>query len=162
MSIVKGLKALTKYNQFIMYRKEDKRPINPITKNPVGHMNNAVWLPYEEVAKRVDYDEFGIGFILTKDDPFFCIDIDNCRDLEGRLSEYAQFLCSRFAKCTIEISLSGNGVHIWGLTSNSIGNVTTNHSELYSSDRYMALTERMIRHTDMEMDYRDMLEAIYK
>lgn len=55
----------------------------------------------------------GVGFVLTKSDPFIFVDIDDCLDEKGEIKKWAKAileLCPSFT----EISPSGSGLHIFG------------------------------------------------
>ena len=58
--------------------------------------------------------EFTTGFVLTENDPFFCLDIDNCALPDGSWSKEAASYCAQLPNCTIEVSQSGRGLHVWG------------------------------------------------
>lgn len=97
------------------------------------------------VAPRYDQGHgSGAGFVLTDDDPFFFLDIDNALDLAtNQWSPLAQALCARFAGAAIEVSHSGRGLHIFGRTSSRFEHGTRNIPlglELYTSKRFAALT----------------------
>jgi putative DNA primase/helicase len=52
----------------------------------------------------------GIGFVLTANDPYCMIDLDNCLD-DGVLSDKAAYVLSEVNSYT-EISPSGNGLKL--------------------------------------------------
>jgi AAA domain len=59
----------------------------------------------------------GISYILTPDDPFGAIDLDYCRDLETHsIDIWAQLFLHRGRDTYTEVTPSGTGVRIWGLT----------------------------------------------
>lgn len=53
-----------------------------------------------------------VGFVITKNDPFGCIDIDACATPSGTWNETAQTIMSRMPTA-YELSLSGTGLHGW-------------------------------------------------
>jgi primase-polymerase (primpol)-like protein len=56
-----------------------------------------------------------IGFVLTMDDPYFCIDIDNCYDpVTRQWSPKATQMFNAFKGAYMELSFSGTGLHIMG------------------------------------------------
>jgi hypothetical protein len=61
----------------------------------------------------------GIGFVLTPDMPYAAIDVDGCRDVQtGSLLEWGQDFLEHatLAGTYAEITPSGSGIRIWGLT----------------------------------------------
>lgn len=70
--------------------------------NPVN------WMPHN-VASSVSKN---IGFVLTPADPYFCIDIDHALQSDGTWSPVALQLCGLFPGAYIEVSYSGDGLHI--------------------------------------------------
>ena len=123
--IAPALQALKAYQQFIPYRldtsktragKTDKIPCDYRTgKNTDAH-DPAIWLDFDTAEQRATAfgENHGVEFVLTKDDPFFCLDMDNCVGPDGQVSERAQRVISMFPGAAIERSVSGTGVHIWG------------------------------------------------
>jgi len=60
----------------------------------------------------------GISYILTENDPFAAIDIDNCRHLTTHsIDSWAQLFMQFAVTSYQEVTPSGEGVRIWGLTS---------------------------------------------
>jgi len=85
----------------------------------------------------------GIGFILTKDDPFLCIDLDNCVSEKGRVDNHAAEIVSKFNSYT-ELSPSGRGIHIWCKGKLPKAGIKTKRWEAYQSGRYMTVTMNRI------------------
>lgn len=88
---------------------------------------------------------YGVGFLFTRNDPFFFLDIDGARQADGRWSELSTSLCQQFNGAAVELSQSGEGLHIFG----TITGETPAHScrdngklglELYTEGRFVALT----------------------
>src|SRR5262249_11108320 len=57
----------------------------------------------------------GISYILTKDDPFGGIDLDNCRDKLCSIDVWAQNYMQAAVHTYQEVTPSGEGIRIWGL-----------------------------------------------
>jgi primase-polymerase (primpol)-like protein len=58
----------------------------------------------------------GISYVLTEDDPFAAIDIDNCRHAETHsIDPWAQLFMQYAVTSYQEVTPSGEGVRIWGL-----------------------------------------------
>lgn len=120
----------------------DKLPLDPRTGVPSDAHNPAVWLDYDTARAIATAwgSTFTVGFVLTAADPFWCLDIDGCRTPSG-WSPRALEICAALPGAVIEVSQSGNGLHIWGR-----GNVPPHSTkniperlELYDSLRFIAL-----------------------
>ncbi len=77
------------------------------------------WLSYDDALKHVktgNNNANTIGFYLTPEDPYFFVDIDNCR-INGVWSQLSFDICERFKGAYVEKSNSGNGIHIFGRSS---------------------------------------------
>jgi len=57
---------------------------------------------------------YGVGFVITANDPVWCIDIDGCLQPDGTWSPVAQQLVQAFPGAAVELSDSRHGLHIWG------------------------------------------------
>jgi putative DNA primase/helicase len=91
-----------------------KVPYDPQTGYPAHWQNAEIWLTLEQVCAFVrdnpGYD--GIGIVLTADDPFTVVDLDNAIDPEtGELKPAARQIVERLNSYT-EISPSKTGVHV--------------------------------------------------
>jgi P4 family phage/plasmid primase-like protien len=152
--ISSALMPLLSYNQFILYKlvpskthegKFDKLPVNPTTLAVSTAHDRGAWLSYDEckaTLTRLD-DSYGVAFVFSHDDPFFFLDIDNCLQDDGSWNAIATELCSRLPEAAKEISQSGRGLHIFGVTS-PVHHGCKNKDlgiELYTSDRFVALTD---------------------
>lgn len=84
---------------------------------------------------------YGVGFTFTANDPFWFLDIDGCL-VNGQWSQIATQLCQYFAGAAIEVSYSGNGLHIFGIGTPPAHGCKNEQFELefYSSRRFAALT----------------------
>lgn len=151
---IKGWKSL---RQFILYKtvasttrpgKTDKFPIDFRTGSIVNAQDPNNWVEYSELENTISLwgPQYGIGFVFTKKDPYFFIDIDNCLMPDNTWSPIAVELCNMFQGAAIEISSSGKGLHIFGrcepivhACKNSQFNI-----ELYTSERFVALTQTSI------------------
>jgi P4 family phage/plasmid primase-like protien len=146
---VSVLAALPKARQFVIYKlvplpsgKTDKIPVDIAGRNS-NAQNPATWmLPSEALhhAERLGAG-YGVGIVLHPASQLFCFDIDGGID-----SEIARKLVTDFAGCYVEYSQSGNGLHIFG---SYVGNAPPHscknialHIELYTTERFIALTGR--------------------
>jgi hypothetical protein len=120
----------------------------------------AQWLSFDAAAYYASHYEYGIGFMLHKDDPFTCIDFDVC-DIESqrrkgqpidesKWTTQAQFewfwgVAQRFDSYT-EVSMWGKGLHIWirGKLPGTGRGIRNGSLELYSQERYIICTGNVV------------------
>ena len=143
---LEGLKA---YKQFVVYQifpkengKTDKITINPHTGNKHDAHDPAIWYTADEAIQCAKALKAHVGFTFTKDDPFFFLDIDGCKQDDGRWNQTAEYFCTQFQGCAVEVSNSGKGLHVIG-QADYINHKTRNDEyglELYTSGRFVALT----------------------
>jgi hypothetical protein len=118
------------------------------------------WLSFEAATYYAAQYGHGIGFMLSKDDPFACIDFDVC-DIdsqrrkgqpidESKWTTQAQFnwfweVAQRFDSYT-EVSMWGKGLHIWvrGKLPGTGKGVRNGSIELYSQERYLICTGNVV------------------
>jgi len=135
---------MAQYRQWILYRAEAqvgttklaKRPINYRTGQVASAQDPANWLSYDEAVAT----GHPIGFVFTENDPFWFVDIDSCR--EGNAwSALATEICSMLPGAAIEVSISGQGLHLFG-TGTVPPHASRNdalHIELYTEGRFVAI-----------------------
>lgn len=111
------------------------------------------WLTYGEAIVAATQHNTGIGFIITKEDPFTCIDLD-VKDVTSKhpdgtyytedqittpeALEFYRQTAERFESYT-ELSSSGQGVHIWVEADVGEGR-KGNGVEIYSRERFIVCT----------------------
>lgn len=146
-----ALRPLAQYPQFVVWRAEwdesrqkySKKPINPASGHPVNPHGPTNWLPPGvaiETAQQLG-DGHGCGFVFTENDPFWFLDIDNCVE-SGAWSPLATRLMAEFSGAAVEVSMSGQGLHIFG-TGSLPAHRCRNDAlglELYHAERFVALT----------------------
>lgn len=131
------------YGQWCVWKYEDrgsakptKVPYNPVTGSLVSVTDSSTYCSYDEaVANAAKYS--GIGFILTKYDPYTFIDLDDTEGdqptLDRQIKVYNEF------DSYSERSPSGNGLHI--IVKGNVPNGRRRGKiEVYSSERYMTMT----------------------
>jgi putative DNA primase/helicase len=115
-----------------------------VTKVPYGRdgkrastTDPATWMTFE-AARECDLER--LGFVFRKDDPFFGVDVDECRDPEtGEIAPWAQKIVDELATYT-EISPSGTGLHSIGRGTLPPGGRRKGSIEMYNQDRYFCMT----------------------
>lgn len=109
------------------------------------------WATFDDAlaAYQQHADWAGIGYVFSADDPYAGIDLDDCIDTSGRISDEAMAIinaCGSYA----EVSPSGAGVKIFvrgrKTTSDSKGGPFPGikQIELYDRGRYFTLTGRRV------------------
>ncbi len=138
--------------QFVLYQlspstsrpgKIDKFPVDKTGKK-IDSQDATNWMTFGDAslaAHRLSAG-YGVGFVFTKNDPYFFIDIDNCLTPDGTWSPLAVELCGAFPGAAVEVSSSGKGLHIFGrgTAPSHVCKNTTLNIELYTSGRFVALT----------------------
>lgn len=147
-----ALGGLNSYRQFMLYKlapsttrpgKTDKFPCN-IAGDVVNPHDPKHWLDADTACAEATRrgQGWGVAFVLTYDDPFFFIDIDNALH-DGAWSPLAVDLCARFAGAAVEVSQSGTGLHIIGTIGDVPDHACKDESlglECYTDSRFIALT----------------------
>lgn len=101
----------------------------------------------------------GLGFVLTQDDPYTMVDLD---DTEGDANLYnTQIEIYRRLGSYTEVSPSGKGVHVIVKGSLPAGR-KRNRIELYSSGRFMTMTGNFLGGSNPDIvDRNDMVNELY-
>lgn len=137
-------------DQFILYTKEWDAGKNKWQKLPAslsGQTINAhdrsFWTTYEDALRHVGNVNGGIAFVLSSDDPWFFLDLDNCFQ-DGQWSSEAQSIFLSFTGALGEVSLSGTGLHVLGKCDPSRledrRNKFDGWCEFYTQERFVALS----------------------
>ena len=134
-----------------------KFPVDPVSRRALNPLAPTNWLSFERAmdAHRRGVAD-GVGFVLsdrfpvvTGDNPLYltAIDLDHCAP---KMPEH-QALWQELAKPYVEISPSGKGLRMLGLTSTPLkGGNAGDGRELYSSGRFMTITGVTARGTLFE------------
>ncbi|MFC6885304.1 MULTISPECIES: bifunctional DNA primase/polymerase [Actinomadura] len=87
----------------------------------------------------------GIGCVLRPDDDVVCIDLDHALDADGAPLPWAAAILARIPRTWVEVSPSGDGLHIWGRADVAGGRKLPRPGggvEVYGSGRYITVTGR--------------------
>lgn len=137
--------GLDRYRQFINWKlvpdphggKADKVPCDARGYKIDAH-NPVNWMSAEEASA----SGHGIGFVFTENDPFFFIDLDHAWTPADGWSTLTTETLAQFPDAAIEVSHSGDGLHIIG--TGTVGEhrsrVAGTAAELYTEGRFVALT----------------------
>ncbi|MDP5182166.1 bifunctional DNA primase/polymerase [Blastococcus sp. BMG 814] len=120
-------------------RHDAKRPITS-SGAPASSTDPATWTDHRTAARSRAGD--GLGFVLGGG--FACLDLDHCLDERGRPNAYAAAVLGRLPDAYVEVSPSGDGLHVWGRAPELPGR---RHRELeaYSVGRFITVTRRVHR-----------------
>lgn len=151
-----ALQGLSRFRQFVCWiavpndkkpGKFHKFPVSPVTGAIIDAHAAEHWTDYATalaLAPRWDRGHgSGAGFVITANDPVFFIDVDSCLTPTG-WSPLALEICERFRGAAIEVSHSGQGLHVLG-TADPIEHASRNTPlglECYTQLRFVALTGR--------------------
>lgn len=119
----------------------------------------ATWDTYDAV--RASDVGTGIGFVLAGE-YIVCIDLDHCLDGDGQPAEWAARILERTPPTWIEVSPSGDGLHIWGRADFLGGRRIPQPGggiEVYGSGRYITVTGRRYASATTELADLDALIA---
>lgn len=153
---------LTQLPQWVVWRlettpegKELKIPYRPHEpKRRASSKDPFTWGSYSQAVETALNPELGftgIGFVLSENDPFCCIDLDDSF-VNPQRAELHKDIVKRFNSYT-EVSYSGSGVHIWVKSDNQAGNKdSVNGIEIYTQERFIVMTGNVVRDVDGAID----------
>lgn len=92
----------------------------------------------------------GLGYVLG--DGVACIDLDHCL-IDGEPTEAARRILEDYPNNYVEISPSGDGLHIWGAAPEQPGRRFTTPDglkvEFYATGRYITITENVYQRGEL-------------
>ena len=146
---------LREYKQWLWFkkiRKQDlkgkekilKLPISPITFKSDDWNNKEQWADFETAVNNIESSGCdGLSFVLSRDDPFVCIDLDNVDNKKQDM------FINDFNGTYVEISQSGMGIHIFvkGKIEKSFNN-QLEKVEMYQENRCIAMTGNTYKFND--------------
>ena len=115
--------------------------------------NVSTWLEFQDVISLCDSDEQynGIGFVLSDDDNYICLDIDDAVNHDtGQLKSDLAIEMTELTYC--ELSPSGTGLHCFFkgvLPDNRKKKRTDLDIELYDTGRFMTVTGHTIGQSEI-------------
>lgn len=148
-----ALAPLSAFPQFVLYKlkregeKTQKLPVDHRTglmpkKGTGGAHNRDIWTDAQTaLAALAQGRGDGLGFVFTAEDPFWFLDLDYCL-VDGDWSPAAKQLMQAFSGAAVEISQSGQGLHIIGsgkCPPHGCDNEAIN-TQFYTEKRFVALT----------------------
>jgi putative DNA primase/helicase len=116
-------------------------PFNPATEKPASVSDPSTWGAFEDAEMAYMMGEYdGVGLVFLAGGGLVGIDIDDCLDADGTLSELAGEIVETVPGY-VERSPSGKGLHI--ITRADIGRAYKDDTlglEIYTSGRYFTIT----------------------
>lgn len=135
---------LQERNQWVLWREEQRngKPTKPPFDAKTGGLaavdDPRTWSDYRTALEKAQSPHWsGVGFVVTKDDPYTFIDLDDPGE-NKELQDSHKELIAQFDSYT-ELSPSGRGVHIIVRGSVPSGK-RSGPLEIYPHDRYMTVT----------------------
>lgn len=140
--------------------KQTKVPINPKTLGLARTNDENDWYDYNFCVDKIPKGKVnGLSFRFKKEDNIVFIDLDHCI-VDGKLTDFAKNVCSRFKNTYQELSQSGSGIHIF-CKGNIDKAVHTDKIEMYDWGRYVAFTGHCINEKNL-YDYSDEVKKLYE
>lgn len=151
---------MTEYKQWVLWRRVEvngrtaKMPISPWSGKAAACDKPQTWSTFQHACvARKRFGSDGIGFVFTEADPFCGIDLDKCREKNGRISEESLRLI-RHMSSYAEISPSGDGIHIIIRAQLGTAGRRTAGVEVYAAGRYFTMTGRHFAGTPDRIEQR--------
>lgn len=134
--------------------KVDKVPRHPVTRLAADSTNPATWGTFEE---SINSGLAGIGYMLTPDDPFVVIDLDDKGNLTEEQQERHRKIYAAFDSYA-ELSQSGKGIHI--IVKGYVGGgLNRDGVEVYDQERFIICTGNIIRPQEVR-DHRELVDRL--
>ncbi|MDY2572834.1 MAG: DNA primase [Fusobacterium necrophorum] len=146
---------LREYKQWLWFKKIRKQglkgkekilklPVSPITFKSDDWNNKEQWADFETAVNNIESSGCdGLSFVLSRDDPFVCIDLDSVDNKKQDM------FINDFNGTYVEISQSGMGIHIFAK-----GEIEKNFNnqiekvEMYQENRCIAMTGNVYKFND--------------
>lgn len=132
-------KALRDRAQWCLAKPTEKRPLQ-INGRAASSTDPATWTDFETASRVAQEKGWHLGFMLSVDDPFTCIDLDVKGDVKAE--DFALHI--EMLDSYTERSVSGAGFHVWveGKVEKA---AKAPNIEIYSQDRFMICTGNAYR-----------------
>lgn len=160
--ILKSRDCWVKFKTSLDDGKLKKRLLNPHTSKWASINDASTWGTFDKACSSVrDYGGDGVATLLNGDG-IWCIDLDGCVGDDGKFSDLAQKLMREYSDTYTELSVSGNGVHIFGKGKIPSGYMSKNSNdgiELYSRDRFISMTGNCLSKTRELADCTEKLKS---
>lgn len=95
--------------------KPRKVPHNPATGREADPHDPSWWMDYAQASKAAQERNWKVGFVLSDNDPFFLLDLDDCRNAQtGEVKPGVHKIFKMFPGVAAEVSINMTGFHIVG------------------------------------------------
>lgn len=131
----------------------EKRPINCNTGDYAESDNPATWTSFENALKYArENDATTVAYALDGKDKIACIDLDHCYREGEQPSAFVDEILSKCGKTYVELSLSGNGLHIFGTTEGMDLRSFSKDGDLefYQKEHFIAMTGKGAGYSRLE------------
>lgn len=155
-----ALDTLAVRPQWVCWNLEAKRktPYNPVTGHKASTTDSRTWGSYE-AAKAVEKDYDGLGYVLSREDPFTFVDLDHCIE-DGEVLPWAVEVVEALGSYT-EVSPSDAGLHILLRGTKAGTYCRTGNIEIYDRDRFFTFTGKAFDGESIE-DRQAELDRLYR
>ncbi len=140
--------------------------INPNNGDYAESDNPETWTNFEDACKYARENNCdAVAYAIDGKGGIACIDIDKCKDENGNYSDTANEVLNRCGKTYIETSVSGKGLHIFGVTDGMDVRTFSKDGELefYQKAHFITMTGDGSGYNRLEsFDKPDMKELIEK
>ncbi len=153
---LKQLKQWVVWRHEIVNDKKTKVPYDCKTGKRASSMDKNTWNTYKEV---VEYkNKAGVGFVVTEEDKYTWIDLDNCVK-DGRITDEAMKIVKEMETYT-EYSPSGTGLHLICIGKKK-GSKCKKIIEMYDDKRFLCMTGNIYEKYDAINERQERLDALY-
>jgi hypothetical protein len=144
------INELAAFRQWVIYR-ADKVPLRCADGLRASPTYPADWSDYATAAAiaAAHPNEFGVGFVLTDNDPYTVIDLDTYNAKTEAIKARHNKIFEAFNTYT-ELSPSGVGVHIWCKGKIDARKVSGEALEVFSTGKYYTVTGNAINTSPIE------------
>lgn len=123
----------------------------------INHLDPKNWMTHAQASSISDK----VAFVLTENDPYFLLDMDDILTPEGAWDQRSTDLFSMFPGAACEVSFSRNGLHIMGQCDPKLPETLVNKwagfAEFYTSGRFVALGYGM--QGEVNIDWSEVLKV---
>lgn len=133
---------------------------------PASSTNPSSWSSFDKTIQKLD-DYDGVGFVLTKEDDYICLDLDDIHIDKETYKPLTDIAKEVMQKTWWEVSPSGTGIHAYfkGILPDEVKRKNkSEHLELYSHSRFMTFTgvnDEVYREVSCDQIYIDSLVEHY-
>ena len=133
---------------------------------PASSTNPSSWSSFDKTIQKLD-DYDGVGFVLTKEDDYICLDLDDIHIDKETYKPLTDIAKEVMQKTWWEVSPSGTGIHAYfkGILPDEVKRKNkSEHLELYSHSRFMTFTgvnDDVYREVSCDQIYIDSLVERY-